>query len=64
LIARSSIQGDTPSALIQPAMTAGTWFTVSSQANTLAHATITRICAVKSTVVLAEARISRQPMSR
>ena len=43
---------------------AGTWFTVSSHAKTLAQATTIRICAVKNTVVPAASRISFHVTSR
>src|SRR5665647_3942487 len=48
----------------QATIAAGTWLTVSSQENTPAQATITRICAENSTVTEAASTISRQPSSR
>ena len=63
-MASSSIQAETLSDCSQAVIVAGTWLTVSSQANTPAQATMIRICPVNITVEAAASTMSRQPSSR
>src|SRR2546425_1900414 len=58
------IHGASSSERIQPTRAAGTWLTVRSHENTLAQATMIRICEVNIAVVPAASRISRHGMSR
>ena len=64
LIASSNSQAETLSDWIHATIAAGTWFTVRSQAKTLAQATMISTWPVKSAVVDAASSTSRQPSSR
>src|SRR6185503_9121876 len=64
LMASSSIHAETFNDCSQAVIVAGTWFTVSSQANTPAQATMISIWPVNITVDAAASTMSRRPSSR